>query len=169
MNDLPPATCIQYIQTHTSHFIRFRLIWLSFLLVIRYHHDDMKMDRTPCVVHTIQLVVVHMLQKETTVKRVLDKARSVVKLFRKSSVATQRVLDQCGLIVVNDCLTRWSSTFNMVTQLLTVKDAVCQIASDMGWDSLLTSEWQNLFSCMNYCCLLRNTLKPSRVTPHLCP
>jgi hypothetical protein len=167
MNDLPPATCIQYIQTHTSHFIRFRLIWLSFLIVIRYHHVDMEMDRTPCVVHTIQLVV-HMLQKET-VKRVLDKARSVVKLFRKSSVATQRVLDQCGLIVVNDCPTRWPSTFNMVTRLLTVKDAVCQIASDMGWDSLLTSEWQNLFSCMNYCCLLRNTLKPSRVTPHLCP
>ena len=139
MNDLPPATCIQYIQTHTSHFIRFRLIWLSFLLVIRYHHDDMKMDRTPCVVHTIQLVVVHMLQKETTVKRVLDKARSVVKLFRKSSVATQRVLDQCGLIVGNYFPKRWSSTFNMVTRLRTVKDAVCEIASDCGWDSLLTS------------------------------
>ncbi|XP_028297847.1 uncharacterized protein LOC114459884 [Gouania willdenowi] len=111
----------------------------------RYHHVDMEMDRTPCVVHTIQLVV-HMLQKETSVKRVLNKARSVVKLFRKSSVATQRVLDQCGLIVVNDCPTRWSSTFSMVTRLLTVKDAVCQIASDMGWDGLLTSEWQKLSS-----------------------
>ena len=99
----------------------------------------MKMDRTPCVVHTIQLVVVHMLQKETTVKRVLDKARSVVKLFRKSSVATQRVLDQCGLIVGNYFPKRWSSTFNMVTRLRTVKDAVCEIASDCGWDSLLTS------------------------------
>ncbi|XP_055027399.2 zinc finger BED domain-containing protein 4-like [Misgurnus anguillicaudatus] len=109
----------------------------------RYHHVDMEMDRTPCVVHTIQLVV-HMLQKETTVKRVLDKARFVVKLFRKSSVATQRLLDQCGVIVVNDCPTRWSSTFNMVTRLLTVKDAVCQITNDMGWDSLLTSEWQKL-------------------------
>lgn len=105
----------------------------------------MEMDRTSCVVHTIQLVV-HMLQKETTVKRVLDKARSVVKLFRKSSVATQRLLDQCGVIVVNDCPTHWSSTFNMVTRLLTVKDAVCQITNNMGWDSLLTSEWQKLSS-----------------------
>lgn len=111
----------------------------------RYHHVDMEMDRTPCVVHTIQLVV-HMLQKETTVKRVLDKARSVVKLFRKSSVATQRLLDHCGVIVVNYCPTRWSSTFNMVARLLTVKDAVCQITNDMGWDSLLTSEWQKLSS-----------------------
>ena len=98
---------------------------------------------TPCVVHTIQLLV-HMLQKDTTVRTVLDKARSVVKLFYKSSVATQRLLDQCGVIVVNDCPTRWSSTSNMVTRLLTVKDAVCQITNDMGWDSLLTSEWQKL-------------------------
>ena len=78
-------------------------------------------------------------------KRRLSK-ESVVKLFRKSSVATQRLLDQCGVIVVNDCPTRWSSTFNMVTRLLTVKDAVCQITNDMGWDSLLTSEWQKLSS-----------------------
>ncbi|XP_056323703.1 zinc finger BED domain-containing protein 4-like [Danio aesculapii] len=111
----------------------------------RYRHVDMELDRTPCVVHTIQLVV-HMLQKETTVKRVLDKARSVVKLFRKSSVATQKLLDQCGVIVVNDCPTRWSSSFNMITRLLKVKDAVCQISNDMGWDSLLTSEWQKLSS-----------------------
>ncbi|KAJ8009723.1 hypothetical protein DPEC_G00094500 [Dallia pectoralis] len=42
----------------------------------RYHHVNMEMDRTPCVVHTLQLVV-HMLQKEATVKRVLDTAGSV--------------------------------------------------------------------------------------------
>lgn len=70
----------------------------------------------------------------------------MVKLFRKSSVATQRLSDHCGVIVVNDCPTRWSSTFNMVARLLTVKDAVCQITNDMGWDSLLTSEWQKLSS-----------------------
>ncbi|CAM4713087.1 unnamed protein product [Leuciscus chuanchicus] len=99
------------------------------------------------VVHTIQLVV-HMLQKETTVKRVLDKARSVVKLFRKSSIATQRLLDQCGVIVVNDYPTRWSSTFNMVTRLLTVKDAVCQISNDMGWDNLLTNSTDEKFSAL---------------------
>lgn len=91
----------------------------------------MELDRTPCVVLTIQLVV-HMLQKETTVKRVLDKAMSVVKRFRKSSVATQKLLDQCGVIVVNDYPTHWSSTFNMITRLLKVKDAVCQISNDMG-------------------------------------
>ena len=113
------------------------------ILLIRC--DDLDIQRTPCVVHTLQLVV-HMIQKETGVKKVLDKARSVVKLFRKSSVATQRIMEECGLIVVNDCPTRWSSTFNMVARLLRVKDAVCQVTNDMGWDSLLPSEWQKLKS-----------------------
>lgn len=34
----------------------------------------------------------------------------------------------------------------MVTRLLTVEDSVCQISNDMGWDNLLTSEWQKLSS-----------------------
>ncbi len=97
------------------------------------------------MVHTLQLVV-NMMQKEAGVKRILDKARSVVKLFRKSSIATQRMLDMRGLTVVNDCPTRWSSTFNMVARLLKVKDSVSQIANSMGWDSLLPSEWQKLTS-----------------------
>lgn len=56
------------------------------------------------------------------------------------------------MIVVNDCSTCWSRTFNMVARLLTVKDAVSQITNDMRWDSLLTSEWQKFSSCMTYCC-----------------
>lgn len=70
----------------------------------------------------------------------------MVKLFRKSSIATQRVLKECGLIVINDCPTHWSSTFNMLARLIKLKDTVCQIANDMGWDALLTSEWQRLSS-----------------------
>ncbi|XP_070409744.1 uncharacterized protein [Nothobranchius furzeri] len=67
--------------------------------------QDMGMDRMPCVVHTLQLVV-HMINKEESINRVLNKVRSIVKLFRKSSVATQKILDECSLTVVNDCPTR---------------------------------------------------------------
>lgn len=102
-------------------------------------------DSIPCVVHTLQLVV-NMMQKEASVQRVLVKARSVVHLFRKSSVATQKILKKCGLIILNDCLTRWSSTFNMIARLLTVKDAVCEVANEMAWDNLLPSEWHKLNS-----------------------
>ncbi|PIO40161.1 hypothetical protein AB205_0208440 [Aquarana catesbeiana] len=104
---------------------------------LRYQQIDM--DRTPCVVHTLQLVV-HMVHKEASMKRILDKARSIVNLFRKSSIATQKLLDHCGLILLNDCLTRWSSTFNKIARLLKLKESVCQITNNMGWDSLLPSE-----------------------------
>ncbi|PIN92704.1 hypothetical protein AB205_0183730, partial [Aquarana catesbeiana] len=110
---------------------------------LRYQQIDV--DRTPCVVHILQLVV-HMVQKEASVKRILDKARSIVNLFRKSSIATQKLFEHCGLILLNDCLTRWSSTFNIITRLLKLKESVCQIANNMGWDSLLPSEWQKLTS-----------------------
>ncbi|PIN97647.1 hypothetical protein AB205_0062690 [Aquarana catesbeiana] len=69
---------------------------------LRYQQIDL--DRTQCVVHTLQLVV-HMVHKEASVKRILDKARSIVKLFRKSSIVTQKLLEHCGLILLNDCLT----------------------------------------------------------------
>ena len=103
------------------------------------------MDWTPCVVHTLQLVVL-MVNKEAAVKRLLEKTRHVVKLFRKSSVATQKVIEKCGVVVLNDCPTRWSSTFIMITRLLKIKTDLCQIATDMGWDTVQVSEWQKLSS-----------------------
>ncbi|XP_037397134.1 uncharacterized protein LOC119264046 [Pygocentrus nattereri] len=66
-------------------------------------------------------------------------------LIKKVSGEALSLLDECGLIVVTDCPTRWSSSFNMISRLLKVKDSVCQIAN-MGWDSLLSSEWQKLKS-----------------------
>ncbi|PIO16118.1 hypothetical protein AB205_0176570 [Aquarana catesbeiana] len=110
---------------------------------LRYQQIDM--DRTSCMVHTLQFVV-HMVHKEANVKRILDKARSIVNLFHKSSIATQKLFEHCGLILLNDCLTRWSSTFNMIARLLKLKESVCQIANNMGWDSLLPSKWQKLAS-----------------------
>ncbi|PIO31540.1 hypothetical protein AB205_0140450 [Aquarana catesbeiana] len=58
--------------------------------------DDLRCQQidmawTPCVEHTLQLVV-HMMQEEASVKRILDKARSIVNVFRKSSIATQKLL-----------------------------------------------------------------------------
>ncbi|KAJ4940792.1 hypothetical protein JOQ06_027084, partial [Pogonophryne albipinna] len=92
--------------------------------------------RTPCVVHTLQLVV-NMIQKELTINRLLGKVRQLVKLFRKSSVATERLLQQCGLILIKDCPTRWS-------RALELKDHLTSVADSMSWDSLLPSEWQKV-------------------------
>lgn len=101
------------------------------------------MARTPCVVHTLQLVV-NLIKKEISVNRLLDKVHSLVKLFRKSSVATERLLKECQLTLVKDCPTRWSSTYLMISRLLQVKDSVVKVADGMTWDYLLPSEWQKL-------------------------
>lgn len=99
--------------------------------------------RTPCVVHTLQLVV-NMIDKEASAKWLLDKVRVLFKLFRKSSVATEWLLQLCQLTLVKDCPTKWSSTYLMITRLLQVKDSVVQVADGMSWDHLLPSEWQRL-------------------------
>ncbi|XP_060947142.1 uncharacterized protein LOC133024170 [Limanda limanda] len=99
--------------------------------------------RIPCVVHTLQLVV-NLIHKEQSIKRLFDKVRGLVRLFRKSSVATERLLQLCGLTLVKDCLTRWSSSYQMISRLLEVKDSTVQVADGMDWDCLLPSEWQKL-------------------------
>ncbi|KAL2078914.1 hypothetical protein ACEWY4_024658 [Coilia grayii] len=100
-------------------------------------------DSIPCVVHTLQLVV-NMIQKDASVNRLLSKVRVLVKLFRKSSVATERLLQLCHLTLVKDCPTRWSSTYLMISRLLEIKDSVVQVADGMSWDYLLPSKWQRL-------------------------
>ena len=101
------------------------------------------MERTPCVVHTLQLVV-NIIRKDLSVNRLLDKARVLVRLFRKSSVAIEQLLQLCGLTLVKDCLTKWSSTYLMISRLVQVKDSILQVADGMGWDYLLPSEWLRL-------------------------
>lgn len=101
------------------------------------------LERTPCVVHTLQLVA-KMIKKEQSIKRLLDKASHLVRQFRKSSVATEQLLKETELVLKKDCPTRWSSTFLMLSRLLEVKEHVISVADNMGWDCLLPSEWQKL-------------------------
>lgn len=114
-----------------------------FSVLLSYLSRFGTIDRTPCVVHTLQLVV-NMIQKDASVNRLLGKVRVLVKLFRKSSVATEGLLQLCHLTLVKDCPTRWSSTYLMISRLLQIKDPVVQVADRMSWDYLLPSEWQRL-------------------------
>lgn len=95
------------------------------------------------MVHTLQPVV-NMIQKEPTINRLLDKVRHLVKLFCKSSVATERLLQQCGLILIKNCQTMWSSMYLMMFHVLEVRDHLTLVADAMNWDGLLHSEWQKV-------------------------
>lgn len=108
-------------------------MFVFYSLSFKYGNENL--ERTPCVVHTLQLVV-NMIQKEAAIKKLLDKLRHVVRLFRQSSVATGRLLEKCGLTLTKDCPTRWSSTYVMMSRALEVKDHVASVAESMSWDSL---------------------------------
>ncbi|XP_062398583.1 uncharacterized protein LOC134088552 isoform X1 [Sardina pilchardus] len=110
------------------------------------------METTPCVVHTLQLVV-NTIHKEASIRRLLDKVRVLVRLFHKSSVATDHLLHLCGLTLIKDCPTRWPSTYLAISRLLQVKNSLVQVADGMGWDCPVPSEWQRLTA-------LRNLLVP---------
>lgn len=84
------------------------------------------LKRTPCAVHTLQLVV-NLVNKDGTVQRVLNKARKFVRTLRKSSVALEKLIHLCGLTLTKDCPTRWSSTYLMISRLLQVKDSVVKV------------------------------------------
>ena len=65
--------------------------------------------RLPCLAHSLQLVV-HSLDKLPSYTQLLGKARRIVQSVRKSSVATQRLIEKAGRTVVADCATRWNSS-----------------------------------------------------------
>lgn len=102
-----------------------KLMFVFYSLSIKYGNENL--ERTPCVVHTLQLVV-NMIQTEPAIKKLLDKLRHLVRLFHQSSVATGRLLEKCGLTLTKDCPTRWSSTYVMMSRALEVKDHVASVA-----------------------------------------
>ena len=99
--------------------------------------------RLPCLAHTLQLVV-HALNKVTGYSNILGKARCIVSSVRRSSVATQKLMEKAGKTVIPDCTTRWNSSFLMMQHLLDVKGHLSDVLESVGCDSLLGSEWQKL-------------------------
>lgn len=106
-------------------------------------HVCENLDRKPCVVHTLQPVV-NIIHKESSLSHLLDKVCTIVRRFKRLSKATEKLLEACGLCLITVCPTRRSRTFNMVERLIQVKDSLCQLADQEGWDCLMPSEWQRL-------------------------
>jgi len=85
--------------------------------------------RMPCLAHTLQLIIklpyVHY-------EALIAKTRRMVGRIRKSSVATEKVLERSGKLLIADVTTRWNSTYYMIQRLLSIKTIVNEILSEMG-------------------------------------
>jgi hypothetical protein len=113
---------------------------------------DIVLKRFPCVAHTIQLVIKSIEKHEPTMKLIM-KATHIVKSVRKSSVATQSLLEKAGKTLVKRNSTRWNSTLFMIQRLIEVRQPLNEVLDAMRLDSLLASEWARLEE-------LYNLLKP---------
>ncbi|XP_076126407.1 zinc finger BED domain-containing protein 4-like isoform X3 [Alosa pseudoharengus] len=108
-------------------------------------YGALTIERTPCFVHTLQDVV-NMIYKEVSVTRLLEKVRAVVKQFCRSSSAMEKLGQPFGLTLTKDRVTRWSSTYQMISQLIQGKDSVVQVANEMGLSCLLSDEWLKMIA-----------------------
>ena len=85
-----------------------------------------------CFAHTINLAVSKGLDDKdnSTIKRLLGRARALVSTFRHSYIKTEdlkrneKLLDLQKLQLVTDVCTRWNSVFYMINRLLAVYPAV---------------------------------------------
>jgi hypothetical protein len=111
--------------------------------VISHPEANRLFHRLPCLAHSIQLVI-HSLDKTASYTNLLGKARSNVHSIRKSSVATQRLIEKAGKTVIPDCTTRWNSSYLMLKRLISIRAAVNEVLESIGCDTLLVSEWQRL-------------------------
>ena len=106
-------------------------------------NDAITLHRFPCLAHTLQLVLKE-VENNQAYANVLKNAKSIVKQIRCSSVATEKLIQRCGMTVVTDCSTRWNSNLFMIERLLTVKPSLIDTLQEMKIDGLLDSEWMKL-------------------------
>ena len=83
----------------------------------------------PCVDHTVNLIVRASIK---TVGHTIDKAKSIVEFFNRSSYSNKKFKelqeqmnpDRSSLNLVQDVITRWNSTYDMLARLIKLQEPV---------------------------------------------
>ncbi|XP_018375581.1 PREDICTED: zinc finger BED domain-containing protein 4-like [Trachymyrmex cornetzi] len=83
-----------------------------------------------CTVHQIQLCVRAGIESEDYLLKIIEKNKiathfnhSILAQDKLRKIQTQR-LNQSSLAVIQDCPTRWNSTYYMMERLLKIKDSI---------------------------------------------
>ena len=99
--------------------------------------------RLPCFVHTLQLVV-KIFETSPCFKSTLRKVMAIAKKVNKSCKATERLITLAGKKLTKNCVTRWDSTFYMLSHFLEVKDHLIVVLDELEWDSLTPMQWRQI-------------------------
>lgn len=83
---------------------------------------DLGLKHVPCFAHTLSLAVKAAIHSDIQFSAVIEKCRKIVTYFHSSSNATLKLNMLCGgkakTKLVQDCPTRWNSTYLMIKSLL---------------------------------------------------
>lgn len=117
-----------------------------------------------CFAHTLNLVVTDAISASIGVK--LDKAKSIVQYFKKSSSALAKLremqasLHKEQLKLKQDVPTRWNSTFDMLERLLKNKEPVVSTLALLGYkDQMDDLEWRELSHAVNVLSVFNDVTK----------
>ena len=105
--------------------------------------EEVPYRRSPCMAHTMQLVVKE-AYGHNQYSNIIAKAKRVVSTIRRSSIVVEELVNRCGRSVIADCITRWNCTYFMTKRLLTIRQDVNYALNHIGENSLLASEWNRL-------------------------
>ena len=127
-----------------TDLIRTQLTWLSWLKVMR------------CATHTLQLSVLDFLSSKQ-LKQLLMHVRNVVRKLRTPTIR-HLLKDKGAAVPVIDCITRWSSTHDMLESLISILDTVRSYVQNKLLDvKLPPSFWNSIVE-------LHKVLKPAKAT-----
>ncbi|KAF2889778.1 hypothetical protein ILUMI_16395 [Ignelater luminosus] len=99
-----------------------------------------------CASHKIKNVLKEGMKAQETVVAAITKCKKMATHFHHSTTAQdelaniQKRLNQKPLKIIQECVTRWNSTFYMLERILQVKESLCLYASTNNKIPQLTSE-----------------------------
>ncbi|XP_072380666.1 E3 SUMO-protein ligase ZBED1-like [Diabrotica undecimpunctata] len=97
----------------------------------------------PCFAHTLNLIVKNAV---TEISETVDKVKSIVTYFKKSTVATsqlqvfQEQMDLPKLKLKQEVCTRWNSLYEMFSRIFEIKNAVISALAVLGTDYTLSAD-----------------------------
>ncbi|CAH0397613.1 unnamed protein product [Chilo suppressalis] len=117
-----------------------------------------------CAAHTLQLAIKDFFESNPDVDNLIFRVRQVVKLLRTPTI--RNILKRANLKKpIIDCPTRWSSTYNMLLRMQSLKTVCLNDANIMS--RLDESNWQtitDLIDCLKPCFIATLKLQKEQLT-----
>ena len=98
-----------------------------------------------CFSHTLQPIVTK-FDDVKPCKEAISICKKLVARFNKSVKATEMLIKLSGKKLIEDCPTRWSSTYLLLKRLLDVHSHVESVVSKLEWDGPQAHHWKAIES-----------------------